>query len=123
MAIGPWFRSHRGFATQIPQVQVLNGSDVRGLAGRVAEYLRDQGLDVVSIGNADSNRYTQTLVLLRRGDLATAHRVAHVLGSGTSLEQLDPTLLVDVTIILGADFQVPDGGGLAPSEVEDQASR
>jgi hypothetical protein len=119
---GPWFRNHGTLHSGIPQVQVLNGSNVRGLAGRVAEHLREQGIDVVSVGNADSDQYAETLVLLRRGEMATAYRVAQALGSGTSLQQLDPTLLVDVTIILGADYEIPEGG-VAPTDADDRATR
>jgi hypothetical protein len=120
--VGPWFRNHGGLQTDVPQVQVLNGSVVRGLAGRVAEHLREQGIDVVSVGNADSHDYAETLVLLRRGDMAMATRVVQALGGGTSLQQLDPTLLVDVTIILGADYEIPEGG-VAPTDAADQATR
>ena len=120
LLLGPWFRSQTASAGKVPQVQVLNGSRVRGLAGQVAEHLRDEGFDVVSVGNADSDEYSQTLVLLRRGEIATAHRVAQVLGAGHSLEQLDSTLLLDVTIILGADYQAPEGG-TSPTEAADQA--
>lgn len=104
LVVGPWSRKWSDSPGKVPQVQILNGSRVRGLAGRVAEHLRTQGLDVVSVGNADSNDYGETLVLLRRGDMAVAHRVVRVLGLGTSIEQLDPTLLVDVTVILGTGY-------------------
>jgi hypothetical protein len=104
LVIGPWFRQLNTSQGKAPQIQILNGSRVRGLAGRVAEQMRNQGLDVVSVGNADSNDYGETLVLLRRGDMAVAHRVVRALGLGTSIEQLDPTLLVDVTVILGTGY-------------------
>jgi len=87
-----------------PQVQVANGSGSPELAQRAAQVLRSRGLDVVSITNADSPRYTETLVLLRRGDVQVARQVARVLGTGEVLEQLDPTLLVDVTVVLGQDY-------------------
>jgi hypothetical protein len=94
---------HRGGAPA-PQIQVLNGSGVPELAQQAAQVLRDHGLDVVSIGNADSQRYRQTLVLLRRGHAGVARQVAGALGHGEVLEQLDPSLLVDVTVVLGRDY-------------------
>ena len=86
------------------QVQVLNGSGAPDLARTVTDRLRDRGLDVVAVGNADASDYPQTLVLLRRGDLGVARMVAQRLGAGVPLLQRDPTLLVDVTVILGRDL-------------------
>ncbi len=91
-------------APESAQIQVLNGTGVPELARHVATRLRDCGLDVVSVGNADSPRYPETLVLLRRGDAALADMVSRRLGLGVVLEQRDATLLVDVTVILGHDL-------------------
>ena len=99
-------RSARGLR-QLPrpaQVQVLNGSGAPDLARVVTDRLRDRGLDVVAVGNADASDYPQTLVLLRRGNLEVARMVAQRLGTGVPLLQRDPTLLVDVTVILGRDL-------------------
>ena len=86
------------------QVQVMNGSGAPDAAQRAAESLRAHGLDVVSVGNADSPHYAETLVLLRRGPSAVAREVAAALGRGEVQQQLDPTLLVDVTVVLGKDY-------------------
>jgi len=91
-----------------PQVQVLNGAGVADLAQQAASQLRNRGLDVVAIGNADSHDYDETLVLVRRGSKAVARQVRDALGHGTVLEQRDATLLVDVTVILGRDY-APSG--------------
>jgi len=91
-----------------PQVQVLNGSGVPALAQRATEVLRAEGLDVVQIGNADAQAYPHTLVLLRRGNAGIAHQVAAALGAGRVMQQLDATLLVDVTVVLGRDYARDD---------------
>lgn len=93
---------------RVSQVQVLNGSEVPDLAQQASQVLREHGFDVVSIGNADSKHYRRTLVLLRRGNIAVARQVAGVLGKGEVVEQLDPSLLVDVTVVLGPDY-APEG--------------
>ena len=69
-------RAVRGPGTGRPvQVQVLNGSGAPELAQQAALELRRRGLDVVSIGNADTQHYPHTLVLLRRGWGGEAIRV------------------------------------------------
>ena len=99
-------RSARALRTlpRAVQVEVLNGSGAPDLARAMTDRLRDRGLDVVAVGNADASTYAETLVLLRRGDASVARMVAQRLGKGVPLEQRDPTLLVDVTVILGRDL-------------------
>lgn len=93
-----------GATPAVAQVQVMNGSGVAELAQRAADVLRRHGIDVVAVGNADASDYAETLVLLRRGRIAVAHEVRAALGRGRVLEQRDGTLLVDVTVILGRDY-------------------
>ena len=99
-------RSARALRTlpRAAQVEVLNGSGAPDLARAMTDRLRDRGLDVVAVGNADASSYPETLILLRRGDASVARMVAQRLGKGVPLEQRDPTLLVDVTVILGRDL-------------------
>jgi len=48
-------------------VEILNGTTVTGLAGRTAEFFRDFGYDVISVGNADRNDHERTLIIDRSG--------------------------------------------------------
>jgi hypothetical protein len=66
--------------------------------------LRRLGLDVVFLGNADS-LVDSTLVLARRGDTARARHVAAALGLGAVRVHADTFRRVDVSVILGEDFQ------------------
>ncbi len=102
-------RSARALRTlpRAAQVQVLNGSGAPDLARTMTDRLRDRGLDVVAVGNADASAYPETLILLRRGHASVARMVAQRLGKGVPLEQRDSTLLVDVTVILGRDLLDP----------------
>lgn len=93
-----------GHGGHAPQVQVVNGSGIPELAQRAADALRAQGLDVVAVGNADAQNYDETVVLVRRGNAGIARQVASVLGHGQVMEQRDPSLLVDVTVVLGRDY-------------------
>ena len=91
-----------------PQVQVLNGCGVAELAQQAARQLRLHGLDVVALGNADSQGYRETLILVRRGHPTVGREVRAALGRGLVLEQRDPSQLVDVTVILGSDYAPTD---------------
>ena len=71
--------------------------------------LRRLGFDVVYFGNADT-RVDTTQVLRRRGDVDNADRVRGALGVGRVLTRVDTLRRVDVTVILGQDFQ-PDEDG------------
>jgi hypothetical protein len=85
------------------RVEVLNGSGRRGVASEVAEFLRDRGLDVVYVGNADSFDHERTVVIDRVGRPEQATTVAGILGYGEVQSETDSLRLVEVTVILGAD--------------------
>jgi len=92
-----------------PTVEVWNASDKPNVARRVVRHLRSAGFDVVRYGNF-SNRQMQTLVLDRSGDLRPAQAVAQAL-SGAHAEVVsrpDFTLQVDVSVIIGNDYQMKD---------------
>jgi len=93
-------------AVEIVQVQVSNGTVVEGLAGRMREYLREQGFDVLDVGNARTREVPQTVVLDRVGNRALALRVARALGLPDERvrEELSTSLMLDVTVLIGADF-------------------
>jgi hypothetical protein len=90
-------------------VEVLNASGRAGLARSGTRVLRRAGIDVVHFGNAPAGteRLDTTRILLRRGDIAAARRVRDALGVGTVVEAADPDLLLDVSVLLGADFAPP----------------
>jgi hypothetical protein len=83
--------------------EVLNGTGRPRLARLGARILRDQGIDVVSTGNADSHATTR--IIARRGSRAAAETVRRTLGIGAVDSIPDSLLRLDVTVILGTDFQ------------------
>ena len=110
MAAWPRPEKVRGHAYAIPSgddrllVEVLNGSGRDGLARRVTRELRRRGLDVVNFGNGAGAE--STAVVLRRGDASAAERVRGALGQGRVRTEPDSLRRVDVTVVLGADFQL-----------------
>lgn len=89
-------------------VEVLNGSDRRGLARAATRVLRQAGFDVVYFGTV-AGTGAPTQALARRGDSAAAARVARALGAGAVRVATDTLLRLDVTVILGADYRPPPG--------------
>jgi hypothetical protein len=115
---GGWYVASRrpeqvvGHAYPVPTaedritVEVLNGSGRPGLARVATRVLRSQGLDVVYLGNgpaADS-----TTVYVRRGNEEAGKRVRRALAQGRLTSAGDTTRHVDVSVVLGADYRVPD---------------
>ncbi len=90
------------------RVEVLNASGRRGLARRATMYLRDLGYDVVANGNA-SERRDSTLVLHRAGSAEWARRAGRAVGGAPVEARPDSSRHVDVTVLLGRDWQPPPG--------------
>ncbi|MBN1247927.1 MAG: LCP family protein, partial [Anaerolineae bacterium] len=51
---------------EVATVAVLNGTSREGLAGSTADLLREQGIDVVHVGNADRQDYATTVVVINQ---------------------------------------------------------
>jgi 2-keto-3-deoxy-L-rhamnonate aldolase RhmA len=91
-------------------VEVLNGTSRAGLARTATRLLRQRGLDVVFFGSADSaSRTDSTRIIVRRGQRGAAEIVGQALGTGRIEIELDTLRRVDVSVILGADYQ-PSAG-------------
>ncbi len=98
--------SWRGRAT----VEVWNASNKTQAAKSVMNLLRQKGFDVVKIGDFSTRQY-QTLVVDRSGDLRPAQAVSEALRDGTLAEVVsrpEPSLHVDVSVIIGNDYQVSE---------------
>jgi chemotaxis protein histidine kinase CheA len=82
---------------------VLNGTPVDGLAREITQRLRRRGVDVVFFGSAPGEPVDSTQVIVRRGEREVGLAVQSVLGFGRVVVEPDPRLLLDVSIVLGAD--------------------
>ena len=90
------------------QVEVLNGCGEAGISQQVMKYLRKQGFDVVNIDNAEHFKFPETIILDRRGGQEiseSAKAVAQALGTPHVILQRNEDRLVDVTVIIGKDYQ------------------
>ncbi|MBU0558045.1 MAG: LytR C-terminal domain-containing protein [Bacteroidetes bacterium] len=93
-------------ASEIIQLQVLNGCGVSGIADRFTDYLRANKFDVVNSGNYSSFTIEETLVIDRIGNLANANKVAQSLGVNKKnvIRQLNKEYFLDVSVIIGKDY-------------------
>lgn len=89
------------------QLQILNATDVPGIAKKATEYLRGRGFDVVQVTNA-SLRSPGTFVVQATSDSASAARVAYALGIEPRFIRIevDSTLMLDCTVVLGNDYMM-----------------
>ncbi|MCC7196211.1 MAG: LytR C-terminal domain-containing protein [Gemmatimonadaceae bacterium] len=88
------------------RVEVLNGTDGRGLARSATAYLRDAGFDVVFYGNSVERRDT-TIVRDRRGHAEWAEWAREVMRPAVVEAAPDSGRLVDLSIVVGARWQPP----------------
>jgi hypothetical protein len=88
-------------------VRVVNGSGIRGLARRATMVLRDFGYDVVDYDSERDGARATTQIVVHTGHRDWAERVQRALGTGTLDERPDSLRYVDLTVILGRDWQPP----------------
>ena len=87
------------------RVQILNGSGAIEASPRVAKKLVPAGGRVVLSGNADSFAYAQTqIVFYDRSQQQAAERIRQALGTGRLVLGRQPLDVVDVTVVVGKDF-------------------
>jgi hypothetical protein len=93
------------------RVEVLNASGRAGLARDVMRALRDEGFDVVSIGNAPAGTDpARSRVVDRVGRPERARAVADALSVDSVLSQPDTTLYLDATVLIGRDWKAGETG-------------
>jgi len=93
-------------ASDMIQVEVLNGCGVFGVGNRFTDFLRTNNFDVVNIGNYISSDIDESMVIDRTGNLANAAKVAKALGikDDKVIQQLNKDYFLDVSIVIGRDY-------------------
>lgn len=93
-------------ASDIIQVEVLNGCGVGGVGDRFTDFLRSNNFDVVNIGNYISFDVDESLVIDRTGNMANAYKAAKILGikNENVIQQLNKDYFLDVSIVIGRDY-------------------
>lgn len=93
--------------TDLFPIEVLNGTEVGGLARRVKQFLQDRGLQVLDADNYPHKPLAKTFIVGRSGDTFVTERLMKL----TALERRRvvfrrAALDVDASLILGGDFDV-----------------
>ena len=97
-----------------PQAQVLNGTGGVEVTAHAAERLVPAGIRVALTGNAPRFDYTTTqIIFYDEAQEELARQAQEALGVGRLVLSRRPLDVVDVTIIIGADFK--GGGAPAPA--------
>jgi hypothetical protein len=93
-------------ASDMIQVDVLNGCGASGVGDRFTDFLRTNGIDVVKVGNYISSDVGESLVIDRTGKMANAYKVAKALGikNENVIQQINKEYFLDVTIVIGRDY-------------------
>ena len=95
------------------RLQVLNGVGTPGIGRAVDARLDGEPLEVVLTDNASNFDHRRTRILVYGEDpavRAAAERVRDRLGIGTIELSRQPQSVVDLTIVVGADFDGGEGG-------------
>ena len=88
------------------RVEVLNGCGIPKLARGVSWELRRLGLDVVHVGDARQHDFDRTVVVERRSEkLLNARKLALTIGCTRILKDIDSTLYLEATLIVGGDYE------------------
>jgi len=91
------------------KVEVLNGCGIKGIAAKIADFLRLHQVDVVRSDNADRYDYPNTIIIGRNENYESLKVVTQSFGipmeNDTNIKhEPDESLGVDVTVILGKDI-------------------
>ncbi|MGH2520858.1 MAG: LCP family protein, partial [Anaerolineales bacterium] len=93
--------------TEAAKVEVLNGAGVQGLAQSTSDWLKGQGVNVISFDTADRSDYPGSVIVDYTGKPYTTRWLKATFHVTEVISGSDPNSPVDVRIILGQDWSVP----------------
>lgn len=89
-----------------PRVRILNGTGTLELARKVEQRLTPADVQVTLTGNAGRLNHASTqIIYYDPADRPVAQRIRDALGVGTLIRNRNQTDVVDVTIVVGKDFE------------------
>ena len=96
-------------------IVVQNGTARSELAAEAADYLRGQGFEVLQFGPADRADYPRTVIVDYTGKTYALMVLTEIFNVADENIRQSPNLKsdVDIRVIIGADFQLPEEGAKA----------
>jgi hypothetical protein len=94
---------------EFARTEILNGTEVNGLAKRVKSLLNEKRIKVLSTDNGWILNQENTIIIDRSGNPEYAYKIADILGTKNIKHIIDKEVGLDTTIILGEDFEIKPG--------------
>lgn len=88
------------------RTEVLNATEVKGLARRVKSILNDKRFKVLSVENAWITNQKNSTVIDRSGNTEYSYKIAEILNSKKVRHLIRKELGLDTTVIVGEDFEI-----------------
>ena len=101
------------------KLQVLNGTEVSGLASDTAELLEGAGYEIVTIEDAETS-YEVTTLFHKPKRKADAELLKLQFFPGAELQVADEDVKVDITVNIGADYAATQEEGEASPTPDDE---
>ncbi|TZE82230.1 LCP family protein [Calorimonas adulescens] len=87
------------------KIEVLNGGAPPNSATEVGNMLKDYGFDVKRISNISGTEYSSTQIINRTDNTDIGKMLSEVIGDSVIINDPDPSLGVDVTVIVGKNYK------------------
>jgi LytR cell envelope-related transcriptional attenuator len=92
------------------QMQILNGTDVSGLAADTQVVLEGEGYEVVTVGDAQNKPVERTIITFGRRFRGNAEELQTQFFPDADLQVAAPDADADITVTLGVDYAEAQGG-------------
>ena len=91
-------------------MEIFNGCGDSGIASRDTKFLISLGYDVIDNSNANNFNYKESLIKFHTGNHDMAKEIAKSMGieEKNIMEEVNPNLTFDVSLILGKDYKKLD---------------
>ena len=95
---------------QIIRMEIFNGCGDSGIANRYTKFLMSLGFDIVDNHDADNYNYKKSFIKFHTSNQDMAKEIARVMGISEQniIEERNPDLAFDISLILGKDYRILD---------------